>query len=47
MSQFPGLNFSSKAEKKEKSLLHLLFILIREKFRHSFCLEVRLLMDIL
>ena len=47
ISQFPGLNSLSKAEKKGKSSLCLLFMSIREEFRHSFYLEVRLLMDIL
>jgi len=47
MSQFPRLNFLSKAEKKGKSLLCLLSMLIREEFRHSLYLEMRLSMDIL
>ena len=47
MSQFPELNFLSKAEKKGKSLLYLLFMSIRGKFRHSLYLEMRLSMDIL
>jgi len=47
MSWFPRLNSLSKAEKKEKSLLHLLSISIREEFRYSLYLGVRLSMDIL
>lgn len=47
MSQFPELNFLSKAEKKGKSLLYLLSMSIRGKFRHSLYLEMRLSMDIL
>ena len=47
MSWSPGLNSSSKAEKEGKSLLCLLSILIREEFRNSFYLGVRLSIDIL
>jgi len=47
MSQFPRLNFLSKAEKKGKSLLYLLSMLIREEFRHSLYLEMRLSINIL
>ena len=45
--QFSRLNSLSKKEKKERSLLCLLSMSIKEDFRYSLCLGVRLLMEIL
>ena len=45
--QFPKLNSLSKKEKEEKSLLCLSSMSMKGNFRHSLCLGVRLLMEIL